>query len=185
MGELGVDVEEELHVLAAEVAAQAQRRGAIGLPKPHVGREEAGEDLAHEARARRRGDGDAGEGVPQIIDAERDLEMGLHRLNDGGHRRDPLRRRLQHIRPVVLVAEHHGVDAARLQRLDVLDHAFDQLLDASVRVIERRARKRADMGHGDDDFRLVAQELEDHAGFLMRGEALDHLRRVGGGTAAT
>ena len=60
--------------VAAEIAAQAQRAGAIGLPQAHVGGEEAGEDLAHEARAGGRGDGDAGDRVPQIVDAERDLE---------------------------------------------------------------------------------------------------------------
>ena len=163
MGELGVDVEQELHVVAAEIAAQAEGAGAIGLPEPHVGREQAGEDLAHEACAGRGGDGDAGERIPEIIDAERDLEMRLDRLHDGGHAGQAFRRRLEDIGAVVLVAEHDGVDAARLQSVDILEHAFDQLGDAAVRVIERRAGQGADMGHGDHDFRLVAQEVENHA----------------------
>ena len=90
MGELGVDVEQELHVVAAETVAQPEGAGAVGLPEPHVGREQAGEDLAHEARARRSGNGDAGERIPEIIDAERHLEMRLNGLDDGGHRRPRL-----------------------------------------------------------------------------------------------
>ena len=77
MGEFGVDVEQQLHVVAAEVAAQAQRARGIRLPQPHVGGEQAGEDLAHEARAGRRADGDAGGRVPEIIDAKGHLEQRL------------------------------------------------------------------------------------------------------------
>ena len=91
--------------------------------------------------------------------------MRLRGLNDGGHRGHALGRRLEDIGPVVLVAEHDRIDAARLQGLDVLEHAFDQLQDAAIRIIERRARKGADMGHGDHDFRLVAEKLEHHAKF--------------------
>ncbi len=102
-------------------------------------------------------------GIPEIIDAERDLEMGLRGLNHGGHRGHAFGRRLEHIGTIVLVAEHDRIDAARLQGLDILEHAFDQLQDAAVRVIERRAGQGADMRHGDHDFRLVAEEVEDHA----------------------
>ena len=65
MREFGVDVEEHLHVGPAEIAAQARGRSAIGAPQPHVGSKQPGEDLAHEARARRGADGDAGERDPR------------------------------------------------------------------------------------------------------------------------
>ena len=162
MGELRVDVEEELHVVAAELAAQAQSACGIGAPKPHVGGEDAGEDLAHEARSGRGADGDAGDRVPEIVDAEGDLEMGLRGLDHRGHRRHPLGRRREDVGAIVLIAEHDRIDAARLQIVDVGDDAFDQLRDAAVRVIERRAGEGADVGHGDDDFRLVAEEVENH-----------------------
>ena len=47
-GELGIDVEHELEIVAAEVVAQAERPGGRGLPQAHVGIVDAGEDLARE-----------------------------------------------------------------------------------------------------------------------------------------
>ena len=63
--------------------------------------------------------------------------MRLDRLNDGGHRGDAFQRRLEHVGPVVFVAEHYGVDTACLQSFDIREHALDELQDAAVRVIER------------------------------------------------
>src|SRR5271167_4847993 len=110
MGELRVDVEEELHVVTAEMAPQPERAGPVWPPQPHVGGEDAGEDLAYETRSRRRADGDAGDRVPEIIDAEGNLEMGLRGLDHRGHRRDALRRRLEVVRAIVFVAEHNRID---------------------------------------------------------------------------
>ena len=165
MGELRVDVEQELHVLAPEMAAQARGARAIGAPKPHVGGEEAGEDLAREARPGHRADRHARDRVPEIIDAERRLEMRFGGLDDGGHRRKALGRRFEDIGAIVLVAEHHGVDAARLQALDVGNRAFDQLVEPAVRVVKRRAGQGADVNHGDHDFFRIAKEVEHHGLF--------------------
>ena len=83
---------------------------------------------------------------------------------------------LKTIGAIVLIAEHDRVDAARLQILDVREHAFDQLRDAAVRVVERRAGQGADVGHGDHDFRLVAEEVENHGPSSSGARPLDSLR---------
>ena len=119
----------------------AQRRAQSGLPKPHVGGEQAGENLAHEARPGHRADRDARDRVPEIIDAERGLEMRLGGLHYGRHRRDALGRRLEDIGAIVLVAEHHGVDAARLQALDVARSRLRSACRARRR--RRKAARRA------------------------------------------
>mgnify|MGYP000890474503 CR=1 FL=1 len=54
--ELGRHVEEEADVVGAEVVAQAQQRGRIGRPEPHVRLVDAGEHFSHKARAGGRGD---------------------------------------------------------------------------------------------------------------------------------
>ena len=88
--------------------------------------------------------------------------MRLCGLDHRGHRRHAFRRRREEVRAIVLVAEHDRIDPAGLQILDILDDAFDQLCHAAVRVIERRAGQSADVGHGDDDFGLFAEEVENH-----------------------
>src|SRR5271166_2640672 len=47
---------------------------------------------------------------------------GLHHRR---HRRDPLRRRSEDVWPIVLIAEHHRVDAARLETFDIRQHPLD------------------------------------------------------------
>ena len=59
-GEFRIDVEEQLQVRPAEIAAERQRVRGIRLPEAHVGGEEAGEDLADEGRAGGAGDRDGG-----------------------------------------------------------------------------------------------------------------------------
>ena len=103
--------------------------------------------------------------VPEIIDAERRLEMRFGGLHDGRHRRDALGRRLEDIGAIVLVAEHHGVDAARLQALDVGNRALDQLVEPAVGVVKRRAGQGPDVNHGDHDFFRIAKEVEHHGLF--------------------
>ena len=65
------------------------------------------------------------------------------------HRRDVHGRRLEQVRPVVLVAEQHGVDALVDEDLEVAAHVVDRALDACLRVVQRRARERRHVGHRD------------------------------------
>ena len=88
--------------------------------------------------------------------------MGLHGLDHRSHRRHALGRRREDVGAIVLIAEHDRVDSARLQGLDVLDYAFDQPVETALGVVERRAGQGADVRHSDHDFRLVAQEFENH-----------------------
>jgi hypothetical protein len=131
MGELGIDVEEQLQVATPEIAPEPHCARAVRLPDAHVGGEYAGEDLAHEAGAGRSRDRDARLRVPEIVDAERHFQCGLHRRYHGRHRRHAFRSGFEQVWAVVLVAEHDGVDAARLQLLHIGEHAVDELRHAA------------------------------------------------------
>ena len=58
-------------------------------------------------------------------------------------------RRLEQVRPVVLVAEQHGVHALLDEDLEVAADVVDGALEAGLGVVERRAGQRRHVGHRD------------------------------------
>jgi len=102
-------------------------------------------------------------GTAIAIQADVSSESDVVRLFDSAVRQlGPLTALVNNAGTVERQTRLESIDAARLQIVDVGDDAFDQLRDAAVRVIKRRAGEGADVGHGDDDFRLVAEEVENH-----------------------
>ncbi len=151
-GEFRGDVIEQREVAAAQPVAVAHRRAGIRIPWPHVGSVGAGQDLAHEAGAGRGGERDGAHRVPQHVDAERHGDLALHLPDGVGHGRGRRGIDLELIGPVILVAEHDGIDAGRLQCPQILTDAFDQPIQAGLGIIERRSRQGAEMHHGNDGF---------------------------------
>ncbi len=97
----------------------------------------------------RRGERHRRHRIPQHIHAEwyADLAAQLaddHRHGCGGGGVD-----LEFIRPVILIAEHHRIDAGLLQRMQILAAAFEQSCDSRLRVIKRRTRQGTEMHHRD------------------------------------
>src|SRR5205823_14569651 len=98
--------------------------------------EEAGENLTHEACTGHRAQGDGGFRIPQIVDAEWHLEAWFHGFDDACKSGDRFDRRLVDIRTIVLIAEHDGIDAARLQAFDIAGHIIVKLGDAATRILK-------------------------------------------------
>ena len=94
--------------------------------------------------------------VPEHVDAERHGDPVTQPPDDVRHRRgrrvvDP-----QLVRPVVLVAEHHRVEAGGLQGAQVGAGVGEDALDAPRLVVQRGPRQRAQVHHRDD--RLAGAE---------------------------
>ena len=88
--------------------------------------------------------------VPEIVDAAGNADLALHRRDHGRHGRKAFRRGLQQVGAVAFVAEHDRVDAAVLQSLQIPGDMVDDGLNPAVRIVERRAGQRQQVGHGDD-----------------------------------
>ena len=119
---------------AVQPVAVAHRLAGIRRPRPHVGGIGAGEYLAHEGRAGRRRERDRRHRIPQHVDAERHGDLLAHPADHIGHRRGRGRVDAEFVGPVVLVAEHDGVEAGLLQRVEVFGHAVDQAVDATLGI---------------------------------------------------
>ena len=151
-GELGGDVVEHREVVAAEPVAVAHGGAGIGIPRPHVGGIGAGQDLADEAGAGGGRERHRAHRIPQHVDAERHGDLALHLADGVGHGRSRGGVDLELVGPVVLVAEHDGIDPGGLQRAQVVADAFDQPVQAGVGIMERRARQRTKVNHCDHWF---------------------------------
>ena len=67
--------------------------------------------------------------VPQHVDAEGHADLGAQAADHIGHGRGRGGVDLELVGPVVLVAEHHRVEAGRLQRVEVLAGALDEAVE--------------------------------------------------------
>ncbi len=114
--------------------------------------------LAHERGAAGDGDAERGARVPQVVDAERALR-GSELGDDARERGDVHGRRLEQVRPVVLVAEEHAVDALADEDLEIAPHVVDRTLHARSGVVQRRPGQR---GHVRVTRRWVAGGTMEH-----------------------
>ena len=93
-------------------------------------------------------------------------DLRAQRADDIGHRRGRGGVDRELVGPVVLVAEHHGIDAGRLQRLRGPSAApSTNARHPGLGIVQRRAGQRAEMHHG--DHRLL--DAEHAAEFLSHG----------------
>ena len=149
-GELGVDVEEETASLGADLAPVTKRVASRADPESKIAGEGAGEDLAGEGGSGRGGDGEGRPGIPEDIDPERHGELAAQGGDDVGHGRDRGDVGVEPVGTVILVAEHHRVDAAALERLQVTRDPVAHVSHAAGTVVERRAGQGGEVRHTDD-----------------------------------
>ena len=142
-GEFGIYVEQQFQIRPAEIGAQPQGAGAVGLPETHVARVYAGEHLSREGGARRDGQRHRGDRIPEVVDAERHAERRANCGNDRSHRGKAFRGGLQHIGAIALVAEHDRIDAPGLKGFDVAADVVSPGGEAKPKTTKRKVEPKA------------------------------------------
>ena len=156
-GELGVDVEDHLDVLRANLAAITPGIPSGADPEAKVAGERAGEDLPTECGSGCGRDRQRGVRIPEHVDAKGHRELVAKRRDDIGDGGDRGEVGIEGIGAVVLVAEHDRVDPASLERIEIALHPVANAGHAGRFVVERRSREGRQMDHADDRFLLARQ----------------------------
>lgn len=137
---------------AADGLLMADDRAAIGIPQAVIAGVDAGEDLAHEARAGGDSDINRGRRVPEHVDAVGAVDIGAQLGDDGGHAGAGNGLDLGEVRQAGFVGEHDGVDAACLQGAEIGADGCDDRFETAGGVVGGVAGQSAQVAHGDDGF---------------------------------
>src|SRR3990170_2332450 len=144
------DIEEQPHRLGADGVLMADDLAAVGVPQAEIASVDAGEDLTDEGGAGGHRQVQRGYRVPQDIHPEGEAHLGAELGDDPGHRSDGDGLYLREIGKAGLVGEHHRVDAAVLEGIQIGPGLFHHPAHALPEVVVGVAGERLEVAHGDD-----------------------------------
>ena len=128
----------------------------IGVPQTVVGSVDTGHDLADELSVGSGSQVQRCVGIPQHVDAVRNLDLALQFADDAGHAGGGDGLDLGQIGQAELIGEHDGIDAAFLQSQELLAGHVNDVLHATLLIEVGVTGQCADVAHCND--RLVGSE---------------------------